>query len=301
MTKSLAALLFAAALAALPPYDFTGHWSGTLAIPGFPVVLTGDLTSTGPKTFTGSFTTESPNGTVSCDAQGKRKRKVRLRVVCADGRRVRAAGVLDIAADAIAGVARVSKRGRHVRGTFTLGKEQPGQTTTTRPGDTTTTTIVATGCGNAMIDAGEQCDDGNMQGGDGCSASCAIERSVTEVEPNDAALVANDAGGLPVIVHGAVEPAGDLDFFSFVVGSSGSVTLETFDGNGPGSCNAGTDTVLELRDPGDNVIRIDDDGGLNYCSKIEKSGLAPGVYFACVRGPYVSTLVPAYQLLIRSP
>jgi cysteine-rich repeat protein len=30
-------------------------------------------------------------------------------------------------------------------------------------------------CGNALLEAGESCDDGNVNGGDGCSNSCAIE------------------------------------------------------------------------------------------------------------------------------
>ena len=31
-----------------------------------------------------------------------------------------------------------------------------------------------TKCGNGVMDPGEQCDDGNMKGGDGCSAICQI-------------------------------------------------------------------------------------------------------------------------------
>jgi TonB family protein len=30
-------------------------------------------------------------------------------------------------------------------------------------------------CGNGSVEAGEQCDDGNTRGGDGCSATCRIE------------------------------------------------------------------------------------------------------------------------------
>lgn len=30
-------------------------------------------------------------------------------------------------------------------------------------------------CGDGIVDSGEQCDDGNLFGGDGCSASCTIE------------------------------------------------------------------------------------------------------------------------------
>lgn len=35
--------------------------------------------------------------------------------------------------------------------------------------------IVASPCGNAVLDAGEACDDGNMVNGDGCSALCVVE------------------------------------------------------------------------------------------------------------------------------
>ena len=30
-------------------------------------------------------------------------------------------------------------------------------------------------CGNGIVDIGEQCDDGNTNDGDGCSADCLIE------------------------------------------------------------------------------------------------------------------------------
>src|SRR5512132_4160439 len=30
-------------------------------------------------------------------------------------------------------------------------------------------------CGDGVIDAGEECDDGNVVGGDGCSATCVFE------------------------------------------------------------------------------------------------------------------------------
>jgi len=34
-------------------------------------------------------------------------------------------------------------------------------------------------CGNAAINLGEQCDDGNAGNGDGCSAACSIEYAIT--------------------------------------------------------------------------------------------------------------------------
>ncbi|MEM6640720.1 MAG: DUF4215 domain-containing protein [Pseudomonadota bacterium] len=39
-------------------------------------------------------------------------------------------------------------------------------------------------CGDSIIGAGEDCDDGNLAGGDGCSASCDIEPGFSCVEPD---------------------------------------------------------------------------------------------------------------------
>lgn len=39
--------------------------------------------------------------------------------------------------------------------------------------------LTAAACGNGAVDTGEECDDGNTASGDGCSATCAIERDPT--------------------------------------------------------------------------------------------------------------------------
>ncbi|MFO0563274.1 MAG: hypothetical protein U0269_34950 [Polyangiales bacterium] len=41
------------------------------------------------------------------------------------------------------------------------------------------------GCGNARLDRGEACDDGNNTSGDGCSASCAVESGYACTAPNN--------------------------------------------------------------------------------------------------------------------
>jgi cysteine-rich repeat protein len=35
-------------------------------------------------------------------------------------------------------------------------------------------------CGNGILQSGEQCDDGNTTGGDGCSATCEIEQEILD-------------------------------------------------------------------------------------------------------------------------
>ena len=71
-------LVGVAAYAAIVPFDFTGHWTGTAQQEGQPAnPLMADFTSTGPKTFTGTVTADEP-----CTAKGKVKRhmKVALRI-----------------------------------------------------------------------------------------------------------------------------------------------------------------------------------------------------------------------------
>src|SRR5207249_10516242 len=66
-------------LAGAAPYDFSGHWTGTAQQEGQPAsTLTADVTSTGPKTFTGSITSEDSGGTSTWPASGNAKRLQRV-------------------------------------------------------------------------------------------------------------------------------------------------------------------------------------------------------------------------------
>ena len=51
---------------------------------------------------------------------------------------------------------------------------------------------VESSCGNATIEQGEACDDGNTRNGDGCTSGCAIAVCGDEVTRND--LVLGDDG-----------------------------------------------------------------------------------------------------------
>jgi hypothetical protein len=267
-------VLLLPAVAALAPFDMGGHWAGLiLATDTFTV--SADLVVTGSRSFTGSAQVGG-GGTVDCQVHGKRRRKVVIRARCTDGTRATLVGNLDVASGTVAGTARLSKRHRHARGTFTLSQEAALATTTTTVGtvETTTTVIIVP----------------------------PQVREVTEVEPDGDATVATDVGSPDVLVHGAIQPSGDLDFFAFTVSApSSDVTFETFDGSGPGHC-AGIDTYLEIRGTdGNSIIGTDDDDGVGACSKLTLQGLPPGTYFACVRGFGLSTTIPVYELLITVP
>jgi cysteine-rich repeat protein len=91
-------------------------------------------------------------------------------------------------------------------------------------------------CGNGILDAGEQCDDGNLAAHDGCSATCTIERvaqfSFTGAAGNEVAFAADLADpGLattPMMSRGiGVTPAASADGFS----ASAWTTAATRDAN----------------------------------------------------------------------
>jgi cysteine-rich repeat protein len=144
-------------------------------------------------------------------------------------------------------------------------------------------------CGDGNLDAGEQCDDGNTVNGDGCSASCRLE-IFNETEPNDTCATASGPTVIPpgpdgVLVGGQITPATEQDWFSFVVPAYADVRFETFDTYGPGTCELGVDTVIQVYKPsctpqGAAVDQL----GINGCSLIDPAvdpqtqHLAPGTY-----------------------
>ena len=93
----------------------------------------------------------------------------------------------------------------------------PTTTTTTTTLSTTTTTLPVNPCGNGVLGAGEECDDGNLVDGDGCSSTCKFE---------DAFEALNLPGELNVsVVHGqGIPPGAALAYCKF----NGDITASTF-------------------------------------------------------------------------
>jgi MYXO-CTERM domain-containing protein len=59
---------------------------------------------------------------------------------------------------------------------------------------------VAPGCGNGVVEANEQCDDGNVANGDGCSATCQSEDPTEPPDGDDGGCCS--AGGSPMASFG---------------------------------------------------------------------------------------------------
>ncbi len=159
-----------------------------------------------------------------------------------------------------------------------------------------TSACIAPGCGNGILEIGEQCDDGDLDPDDGCDASCLIEGTIGEIEPNEdgtpqtggsgtvgndfnATAVANaDANGAFDVAAGdglitaALSPVGDEDVFAFRNSLAGPVTLRLDIYNfttGIGQpCGTSLDSGLHIRDAaGVSQLSNDDrNGSADQCS-----------------------------------
>lgn len=143
--------------------------------------------------------------------------------------------------------------------------------------------VAAPGCGDGLLQIGEECDDNNTTPGDGCSATCALEGNyLLEAEPNNMANAANTINGYDG-ARGAIQPVGDQDYFSFdVTVPNSSVRIETT--NGYGGCPTGFDSLITLYTSNNQLIVSDDEDGADSCSLIspqldvEATNLAVGKY-----------------------
>ncbi len=117
-----------------------------------------------------------------------------------------------------------------------------------------------------------------------------------EVEPNDDCATATAiTEGDPM--EAAITPAGDLDYFEFVVTATNDFTFETF----PGMGQSGGDTQMTLyADDCSTQLDYDDDGGTGLYSMFTIT-LGPGTYYAAVNEYGNNGEIGAYVLEISVP
>jgi len=155
--------------------------------------------------------------------------------------------------------------------------------------------VVAPGCGDGVIQsATEQCDDGNVLLGDGCSATCQAEAPF-EIEPNGSRMTATPEwpgftkwlGGITLADH---------DYYAFTLTTAATATLTIHTVNDAASCPG--DTLLHLENSIGTEIATDDDGGVFPCSSLSKA-LQPGTYYAWLQRYQDKQPIPAYQLDLK--
>ncbi len=156
-------------------------------------------------------------------------------------------------------------------GTYFLKVEESGNNATIPP-YILKALVLAPGCGDNIIQAGEECDDGNMTSGDGCDDMCFIEGDFcAENEPNDSFGAATPltacSGG-----SGQINYVADSDWFRFdVTNANSSVRIEVTNTTGSG-CPAGFDSFVRLYNSSMVQLGTDNDDGADLCSLIN-----PGV------------------------
>ena len=149
------------------------------------------------------------------------------------------------------------------------------------------------GCGDGVVEAGEDCDDGNAVGGDGCTEWCVSEAGALEVEPNDAWLSANPLDA--ATAHGTL-PEGDVDCWSVDAPACAAITARLV-----GNCPA--DVTLGLFGPGGPGVASGGPGP-DGCAVIDPyvspgaASVQPGTQSVCVSS-VLGLAVPSYALEIE--
>jgi cysteine-rich repeat protein len=180
-------------------------------------------------------------------------------------------------------------------------------------------------CGDGVLGAGETCDDTNTTAGDGCSAMCQLENSLTEVEPNEdgspqtggSGINGNDFSTVHPLSNGAIandttligalSPVGDEDIYAItnIRPNPVNVTFETwslaFDFGIGVPCGATVDTALVIRDAAGTSLANNNDrsGTADQCSKLTYSMFPGETRFLHVVEDGDNLAVPKYALVVK--
>jgi cysteine-rich repeat protein len=156
------------------------------------------------------------------------------------------------------------------------------------------------GCGDGVIDTGEDCDDSNNTNGDDCDSACQSE-VLAEVEFNGTIATAQPLDNTLGKLDGALDNIFDIDFFKLTVTTTSTISIEVtqaslIDGS---SCAAGDndpDTILYLFNSLGQIIKENDDNGPGNCSRLDLSRLAPGDYFVRINDFGFQGTIDNYRL-----
>ena len=138
-------------------------------------------------------------------------------------------------------------------------------------------------CGDGVVGHDEECDDGDLADGDGCSAACTFE--ARESEFNGGKEWANPLlVGRPVF--GSMTSASDSDFFRFegTAGTRYVIATSNDPAMGGGCADWMPDTLLRLYDAAGTLLAENDDRAADDpCSRIQFIAPEDGAWFVEVR------------------
>jgi cysteine-rich repeat protein len=163
-----------------------------------------------------------------------------------------------------------------------------------------TVDLRAIACGDGHLAPTEGCDDGNLVANDGCSATCTVDSTTAEVEPNATSAEA-DANGVvstgDTRFAGAISANNDLDRYLIDLAAPQFVRVETFTrGN---DCLTGTTTTLRLFNSNGVAIISDTTSGIQSCSAMTFP-LPMGKSYVQVEESGLNAQIPAYLLDVQA-
>ena len=140
-------------------------------------------------------------------------------------------------------------------------------------------------CGNSILEGEEECDDGNTDAGDGCSAACTTETGETEICDDGAD---NDGGD-------AIE-CDDTDCSTFADCVGGEICDDGADNDGDDAINPAATEVCDAADVAQDCHGVADDD-----DESEETQVIRATYMAAKRDPRssrcaVSTAVTAARV-----
>jgi cysteine-rich repeat protein len=160
-------------------------------------------------------------------------------------------------------------------------------------------TTQASICGNGLKDPGEQCDDGNLAAGDGCSPTCHFEGGIiNEIEPNNS-FASADQSALQIngdtLIAAAIDILLDKDFYKLTVPVASVIRFETFETVGRDCPSIATNLQIWTAQYGQKYANAG--SGIKQCSAVI-ARFAPGTYYVSVEKA-ANAVIPFYMLEVK--
>jgi len=126
-------------------------------------------------------------------------------------------------------------------------------------------------CGDAVVSEGEQCDDGNQQGGDGCTALCLLEGEA-ETEPNEHCSQASGLFMPDVVLTGTMGSSDHYDGYAISVPAVADLRIELF-------TTLSCEVILTFAGQVCEDYVIDTCTELSAITNPSLRGMTPGIYY----------------------